>query len=225
MRRSLAVSGVGLVMAAVGVGIYPLAEGWFSSTSMPSQPVAASPSIGSVSPSPTPANRPSPSRAKTSAISPLVQPKKEAVPMWLSIPSIGIDESITPTGLTSRGELEPPPGHTIWYNGSSKPGAVGISVIAGHVQWGSTPDNFWRLADVPDGALFSIRYSDGAVLNFAVINRKSELKTDVQHDPSVWGASPTPVVVLITCDKDPKRSPLINHHFTNNWLVFARPVS
>jgi len=92
------------------------------------------------------------------------------------------------------------------------------------VQWGSQPDTFWRLADVPDGASFSIRYSDGTVLKFVVINRKSELKTDVQHDPAVWGASATPVVVLITCDRDPKRSHLVNHHYTNNWLVFARPL-
>jgi len=225
MRRLLAVAGFVLVVAGL-VGIYPHVEGWLSLTSMPPQPVAAStsPSLDSPSPTSVPTTPLQVPETQTPAIQPVVQPVASATPAWLSIPSIGIDESIAPMGLTSRGELEPPPGRTIWYKGSPKPGKPGVAIIAGHVQWGSQPDNFWRLSELPKGAPFSIRYSDGTVLDFEVVNSKSELKTDVQNDQAVWGPSKVPIVVLVTCDRDPKRSRLVNHHYTNNWLVFARPL-
>lgn len=101
------------------------------------------------------------------------------------------------------------------------PGQPGISVIAGHVQWGPTPDNFWRLNEVPDGSPFTIQYSDGTVTSWVTVSQRSELKEEVQADLEVWGGSETPVVVLITCDKD---SPVVDHHHANNLVVFARPA-
>ncbi len=216
MRRLLAVAGFVLVVVGL-VGTSPHVAGWLSPTSMPPQPVAASTYQPSDSPSSTTPTTTSP--PKTPAIQPVVQPVASATPAWLSIPSIGIDESIAPMGLTSRGELEPPPGQTIWFDRSAKPGRPGVALIAGHVQWGSQPDNFWRLIDLPDGAPFSIRYSNGAVVKFKVASHKSELKTDVQGDQQVWGRSVTPVVVLVTCDK---KSRLVNHHYLKNLLVFAK---
>ena len=230
MRRLLFVVGIGLVIVSLSMGMYPRVKDWLSPTSMPPQPVVASSHVSSDSPSPMVAPTTSPTTAapvlpSSAAVPPVVQPAESATPAWLSIPSIGIDESIAPMGLNSQGVLEPPSGQTIWYNGSPKPGQVGVSLIAGHVQWGPTPDNFWRLSTVPDGSSFTIKYSDGTVTNWVTVSHKSELKEDVQRDQAVWGGSETPVVVLITCDKDLVRSPVVNHHHTNNWLVFARPAT
>lgn len=140
--------------------------------------------------------------------------------MWLSIPSVSIDESLVPMGLTAGGEIEPPQRQTIWYTGSPRPGSAGISVIAGHVEFDG-PDNFWRLNEVRPGASIQIRYSDGARLSFVVTNRRSQLKTDVQNNTAVWGGSASPVLVLITCDKS---SPVVSHHHLNNFLVWAAPA-
>lgn len=223
MRRLLAVVGVVLVIVGLGMGIYPRVKDWFSPTSMPPQPVAASLhglSSDSSSPTFTPSISPTTTAPVLLPSTPTqLQPAKGAVPAWLSVPSIGINESILQQGLNAAGELEPPPGQTIWYRGSARPGQVGISVIAGHVQWGATPDNFWRLSELPEGASFSIRYSDSTVIDFVVVSHRSERKEAVQHDAMVWGESAKPVVVLITCDKT---SPLVNHHYLNNLLVFAR---
>lgn len=212
MRRPLDVGGYVLLIVGLVLGIYPYVSGQLSPTSMPPQPVAASQYVGLDL-------RPAPTRYKAPAIQPAVRPAPAATPVWLSIPYIGVDESIASVGLIQAGELEPPPAQTIWYNRSVRPGRPGISLIAGHVQWGASPDNFWRLIELPDGAPFSIRYSNGAVAHFVVVRHKSELKTDVQRDQAVWGSSATPVVVLITCDKT---SPLVNHHYLDNLMVFAR---
>lgn len=123
-------------------------------------------------------------------------------------------------GLARQGEIEPPPGQTIWFTGSPKPGKPGISVLEGHVEYGG-PDTFWKLDEVPEGALITIGYSDGTSVRFVVTHKYSQLKTAVQRNPEVWGTSKTPKLVLVTCDK---RSPVVNHHHLNNFLVFASPA-
>lgn len=124
-------------------------------------------------------------------------------------------------GLTSAGVVEPPPHQTIWYTGSVKPGRAGISVIAGHVTYAG-PDDFWLLDEVAVGAHLTIRYSDGTSQNLRVTDKASATKLALQKDPRVWGTSRTPVVALITCDRN---SPVIGHHHTNNFVVWAVPTS
>lgn len=101
------------------------------------------------------------------------------------------------------------------------PGQPGSSVIAGHVQWGPTPDNFWRLNEVPDGTPFTITYSDGTITSWVTVTKRSELKDDLRHDGEVWDERETPVVVLITCDKN---SQIVEGHFASNLVVFAQPA-
>ncbi len=228
MRKLLTV--IGIVLTFVGLGWYFIAPVLQAPEPTSPQSVVASSHGPSYSSSPTPTPTMSPSAASVlpteiTAPPPAVQPAEGAVPAWLSVPAIGIDESLIAMGLNAAGVIEPPQGQTIWYDQSPKPGSAGISVIAGHVQWSKTPDNFWRLSELANGSLFSVRYTDGTVIEFIVTASRSELKTDAQSDPAIWGESDTPVVVLVTCDKDLKRSPVINGHHTNNWFVFAKPVS
>lgn len=219
MRRTLAVVGFLLIVVGLGWSFRSYTEARPLSITPSPQPVVTTPSTTESLPLAVPAVPAIPS-LETPTPSTAPQPAEGAVPSWLSIPSIGIDESIMPQGLTD-GVIEPPSGQTIWYNGSPMPGQPGISVIAGHVQWGPTPDNFWRLNEVPDGSPFTIQYSDGTVTSWVTVSQRSELKEEVQADLEVWGGSETPVVVLITCDKD---SPVVDHHHTNNLVVFARPA-
>ncbi len=221
MRRLPVACGVGLVVAGLVWVVYPYAQDLLDPVPTPPQPVVASVPWPSDSFSPTATQAPTVAAKPSPSVPTALQPAANAVPAWLSVPSIGIDESVLPQGLNAAGDLEPPPGQTIWYTGSARPGQTGISVIAGHVQWGAKPDNFWRLADVPDGAVFSVKYSDGTLINFVVVSHESELKDDVMHDPAVWGVSAMPVQILVTCDKNSK---LVGHHYLNNLIVFAKPV-
>lgn len=189
----------------------------------PSQPVTVPKGVPSASsdtgtPAPTVLTSMPPTTAQPTLT--VFAPAVTATPSWLSIPTVGINESIAPMGLTKSGEIEPPQRQTIWYTGSPKPGAPGISVVAGHVEF-SGPDNFWRLDEVPIGATITIRYSDDTQVRFVVSHKRSELKLAVQTDAEVWGTSKTPNLVLITCDK---RSPVVSHHHLNNFLILASPV-
>ncbi len=218
MRRSLVVICVFLVVVELVACANSLQTPAASVTAL-SQPVTVpTPSLVAASAAPTTKISKLPSTAK---LTPTVRAAEvTATPTWLSIPTVGINESIAPMGLTKSGEIEPPQRQTIWYTGSPKPGTPGISVIAGHVEF-SGPDNFWRLDEVPIGATITIRYSDGTQVRFVVSHKRSELKVAVQTDAEVWGTSTTPKLVLITCDK---HSPVVSHHHLNNFIVVASPV-
>jgi LPXTG-site transpeptidase (sortase) family protein len=152
----------------------------------------------------------------------------------LSIPSVGINDTLSPQGLNAQGELEPPPRNTIWYTGSPLPGQPGVSVIAGHDEW-SGPSNFWSLNEVKNGALIYVKCK-GTVLTFEVKSSYKELKEDTDpkhkqhpqdamHDASIWnfdGSISSPELVVITCYKF---SPVVNHHHLSNFVVHATLVS
>ena len=105
----------------------------------------------------------------------------------------------------------------MWYTGSPRPGQPGNSVIAGHITYDG-PDNFYNLVHATAGDTVLVSCSRGSTLTLRVNRTASIPKTTLQADQSVWGPSPVPVVVLITCDP---RSPLANGHHRNNFVVWA----
>lgn len=218
MRRALAVVGFLLIVVGLSWSSRSYTEARPLLITSSPQPVVTTPSA----PEPLPTARPAvPATPALETPTPIaVQPAEGAVPSWLSIPAIGIDESVMPQGLTN-GKVDPPPGQTIWYNESPVPGHSGTSVFVGHVQWGPTPDNFWRLNEVPDGSPFTITFSDGTVTSWVTVSQLSQSKDDLQNNQEVWVGNEAPVVALITCDKD---SPVEDHHHTHNLVVFARPA-
>lgn len=140
----------------------------------------------------------------------------------LSIPSIGLNHSISRGGL-SGGVLSPPSGVVQQFVGYGRvsPGQPGISVLAGHVTYNG-PDVFYSLANTPVGATVRISYADGTHKDFVVTSKASVPKTSLQNDARVWGGSSTPVVALVTCDS---ASSWVNaHHHANNFVVWARPA-
>lgn len=139
-------------------------------------------------------------------------------PARISVPSVGINESVMPDGLNNQGDLEPPPGQVIWYNHTPLPGSVGSSLIAGHDEW-SGPSSFWNLDEVPAGQAIFVTYTSGQTLKFVVVSGKSELKTNVQNDASIWASHVDfPQLVVITCDK---HSPVVDHHHLSNYIVYT----
>lgn len=144
------------------------------------------------------------------------------VPARLSVSSVGIDgEQVVAMGTNAQGQIYPPPKTTMWYDKSAQLGTSGRTVIAGHVTYDG-PDEFYDLDRVRTGAPVDITCTDGRHLTYTVTDKRSELKTKVTTDQQVWGGSSSPVLVLITCDKN---SPLIGQHHLNNYLVWAEPAA
>jgi LPXTG-site transpeptidase (sortase) family protein len=146
-----------------------------------------------------------------------------AEPVSLVIPSIGVSTSLVHLGLTSEGALQVPPTAAVagWYTGSPRPGSIGSSVIAGHIDSHTGPGVFYRLSDLRRGDRVYVRRADRTLAVFKV--------TEVQRYPkdafptaAVYGATPTPQLRLITCGGTFDVS---TRSYLSNTVVYATQVT
>jgi sortase (surface protein transpeptidase) len=157
---------------------------------------------------------------------PVPQPSDgEAVarPASLIIPSIGVRTRLVRLGLTSSGALQVPASTAVagWYTFSPRPGGIGSSIIAGHIDSRVGPGVFYQLRLLRQGARVYVRRADGSLAVFRVTAKHSYLKA---HFPTadVYGPTPTPQLRLITCGGtfDPATG-----HYLSNVIVFATLIS
>ena len=149
-------------------------------------------------------------------------PKPVAAPISLTIPLIGVRTHLITLGLTSAGELQVPSSYTVagWYTGSPRPGAIGSSIIIGHIDSVSGPAVFWRLNTLTRGDKIYVKRADGTLVEFRVTSVREYLK---DHFPTedVYGPVPDAELRLITCGGawDPA-----THHYLSNIVVYATEV-
>ena len=134
---------------------------------------------------------------------PLPQPSSSRPvppPVWLRIPAIGVRTRLIRLGITPQGTLQVPASTSVagWYTGSPRPGAIGSSVIAGHIDSRLGPGIFFRLRLLKPGNRVFVRQAGGRLAVFRV--------TAVQQYPKarfptarVYGPAPDPELHLITC--------------------------
>ena len=153
---------------------------------------------------------------------PVPQPsdgERVARPAILTIPSIGVKSPLIKLGITASGALQVPADVAVagWYTFSPRPGAIGSSIIAGHIDSRSGPGIFYRLRLIRHGARVYVKRMDGSLAVFRVTAKHSYLKA---HFPTadVYGPTPTPQLRLITCGGtfDPATG-----HYLSNIIVFA----
>jgi len=188
--------------AALGVGAVPAPTG---------------PIVGAF-PSPT---------APIVAVSQSAAPKPVAAPVSLTIPLIGVQTNLMTLGLASDGTLDVPPPNLVsvagWYTGSPRPGAIGSSIIVGHIDGygGSVKGVFFRLRQLSAGDKIYVKRSDGTLVEFRVTSVQQYPK---DHFPTeaVYGPVPDAELRLITCGGawDPA-----THHYVLNIVVYATEVS
>ena len=96
---------------------------------------------------PTPALRPVAAGVAALPVptGPIVAPPPSAAaqvasPVSLTIPLIGVKTNLITLGLAAGGSMQVPSSTTVagWFTGSPRPGAVGSSIIVGHVEAAST---------------------------------------------------------------------------------------
>lgn len=159
--------------------------------------------------------------------SPTAEDAPEAVgddvrPVRVRIPEIDVDADVIDLGLNVDGTLEVPTdfAQTGWYTGRSVPGAVGPSVVVGHVDSFSGPAVFYQLSDLEAGDTIEIHRSDGVVARFRVTRTKMVDK-DEFPTVEVYGPTEAPTLRLITCGGDFDQSA---RSYEGNFLVFAEHV-
>ncbi len=146
-----------------------------------------------------------------------------ALPVELTIPAIGVRSSLIKLGLQANGSLQVPPTTAVagWYTGSPRPGAVGSSVIAGHVDSYTGPGVFYRLSALKPGDRVYVGRADGTLAVFSVTKVQMYAK-EAFPTIKVYGADPDPELRLITCGGtfDPGTG-----HYLSNVVAYATLVT
>jgi Sortase domain len=156
---------------------------------------------------------------------PVPQPsdgERVARPVSLTIPSQGIQSKLIHLGVTKIGALQVPVSTAVagWYTSSPRPGAIGSSIIAGHIDSISGPGVFYRLHEMKLGQKIYVKRADGSVAIFRVTALHSYLKSRFPTQ-GIYGATPDAELRLITCggEFDPATG-----HYLSNVIVFASLV-
>ena len=126
--------------------------------------------------------------------------KQVARPVSLIIPAIGVRTALETLGRTPQGTLQVPDSTTIagWYTGSPRPGEIGSSIIAGHIDSATGPGIFFRLRLLRPGELVYVRRADGTLVVFRVTAEHMYPKNEFPTE-QVYGPVPDAELHLITC--------------------------
>ncbi len=122
------------------------------------------------------------------------------LPVALRIPAIGVRTRLIRLGITQQGTLQVPGSPTVagWYTGSPRPGEIGSSIIAGHIDSYLGPGIFYRLRELHPGNRIYVLQADGRLAVFRVTGVHQYPKA---HFPTaaVYGPVPDAELHLITC--------------------------
>ncbi|MGO9082939.1 MAG: class F sortase [Streptosporangiaceae bacterium] len=144
-------------------------------------------------------------------------------PVRLIIPVIGVSARLIRLGLTAAGQLQAPASTAVagWYTGSPPPGAIGSSVIGGHIDSIAGPGVFFRLRLLRPGNRIYVQRRDGKLVEFRVtaVHQFRKAKFPTQE---VYGPTPDPQLRLITCGGT---FDYATGHYLSNVVVFAIRVS
>ena len=120
-------------------------------------------------------------------------------PVRVAIPAVGLSARVVPVGLTRTGHIKmPQPSVAGWYRWSSTPGAVGPSVLVGHVDSHHGPAVFYRLSGVRRGVAVQVVRADGSTTRFAISKITVVSKADFPSR-AVFARTPRAAIRLITC--------------------------
>lgn len=85
-----------------------------------------------------------------------------------------------------------------WFSSGGRPGAVGPTIILGHVDSKTGPAVFFRLRDLAPGATVDVGLADGGTATYQVTVVERFAK-DAFPTVAVYGATLEDVLRLVTC--------------------------
>jgi len=149
--------------------------------------------------------------------------KQVSRPVALTIPAINVSTTLIRLGRTPQGTLQVPTTTTVagWYTGSPRPGEIGSSIIAGHIDSTAGPAVFFRLRLLRPGNLVYVRRTDRTLAVFRVTAEHMYPKNDFPTE-LVYGPVPDAELRLITCGGvfDPTTG-----SYLSNVVVYATQIS
>ncbi|MET7868342.1 class F sortase [Streptomyces cyaneofuscatus] len=136
-------------------------------------------------PAPPPvAGKGAPPTAAPHSSTPSTEPRTTALPpsrpVSITIPSLKVSSDLEQLGLGKNRAMETPkdPAKAGWYRPGTTPGAIGPSVIAGHVTWDGVPAVFFELTELEPGDRVDVRRADGTTAVFTVDRTATYPKDD-----------------------------------------------
>lgn len=141
-------------------------------------------------------------------------------PTRVTIPALHVDAPVVPEGLQPDGQLAIPDVHQVgWYRGSPDPGAIGPSLLAGHVDYSGVDGAFFHLADLHPGDTIQVTGTKGSA-TFRVVTVATEPKATIDWR-QVLANVPDAELLAITCG-----GPLdsTGHNYTDNIILRAVAV-
>lgn len=149
-------------------------------------------------------------------------PSVGAAPARVSIPAISIDEPLIDLGIQASGEMEAPanPADVGWFAGGGRPGGVGPTVIAAHVNDGPGPGAFVRLNELVPGDTVDVTDINGQTFSYVVIEVADYDKAQFPT-ARVFGASLRDELRLVTCSGWDRAA----GSYVQNRVVFAERVT
>ncbi|WP_333771661.1 class F sortase [Streptomyces sp. IBSBF 2435] len=131
-------------------------------------------------------------------------PLRDAVPLRIDIPSVGIHAKLVGRGLKD-GAVDPPPYSAPdvagWYRDGPPPGAAGAAIVVGHVDTETRAAVFYGLSTIRRGARVDVARDDGTAAEFSV--EAVEVVQKAHFDAKrVYGSGSRPELRLITCGGD-----------------------
>jgi len=184
-----------------------------TSTPTPSTPTETTTPTTTATPAPSATAEPPPPPAANLSTGPA-----------LRIPGIDLRAGLHAEGLRD-GKINPPAGSVMWFTGYNRvaPGAVGTSVIAGHVVAGGRSDVFANLSRVRVGDRVEIAGTGGATRTFKVVRAGVVDKGGLTTDQTVWGPnSSVRRLAIVTCDD--AYGFRGDGHRVANYVVIAEPA-
>ena len=163
--------------------------------------------------------------APLATLPPLPEPVMLAAapPVALQIPAIGVRTRLVQLGITRQGTLQVPSSPSVagWYTGSPRPGEIGSSIIAGHIDSFLGPGVFYRLRELHPGDRIYVRQADGrsAVFEVTAVHQYPKAQFPAA---AVYGPVPDAELRLITCGGTFDNA---TRSYLSNIVVYSTEVS
>lgn len=121
-------------------------------------------------------------------------------PVALIIPAIGVSTRLVSLAMTAGDTIQVPPDPAVagWFTGSPRPGAIGSSIILGHIDSRTGPAVFYRLGRMRPGERLYVRQVGGTLAVFRVDAVRWYLKSRFPT-AAVYGPTPDRELRLISC--------------------------
>ncbi|MFJ8845567.1 class F sortase [Streptomyces cyaneofuscatus] len=175
-------------------------------------------------PAPPPAaDKGAPPAAAPHSSAPSTEPRTTALPpsrpVSITIPSLEVTSDLEQLGLGKNRAMETPkdPAKAGWYRPGTTPGAIGPSVIAGHVTWDGVPAVFFKLTELDPGDRIDVRRADGTTAVFTV-DRTATYPKDDFPTVEVYRNLDHAGLRLITCGGDFSEK---DSRYADNVVVYA----